>query len=709
MLFPLLLASLAHAEDPRCVFEHHSTVVRWTKRPHRTDTQLFKATADHACTSLSVLGLPFSRLQGVRARVVRPDGPALVFGKERLVPAAEGWRLALPEAGKGDVVELVVQRHIEGETTLWDPAEASTASLVVRGKAALWSAGASTALWWSGRAEQPAQTRVLTEGPSGVVLVSTALPPPPQGPARRKEVPKAPSGTSLVLVPFPGSFLPGEPPAGRTVHASFWNHAPPSGWHAGPGSVGAACAVGPQATGELSATLSLPVVAPSSLPVQAACAWVEDRLAVAGELETGEAAWRIEGPGLQVWSEPAPEQGEPGPSSLRRVGAFDSTVYEGDASTKRLVWVLSALEGAPVLPDRETAMARVAYAALKASLPEPGLPLSYKNRRPDLAFVASLVRRVQRQVRTDALPGRGPLRPRRLVRLQRSGWSTPWESALLLSRLLRQARLAATPIPVRPRSSGPVPPEVPVGYTQAVIFVEDAEQGKQTAWGPGYFLSPTCRVCAPGELPPGLWGSQVLTPGQQNLPLGPEPEIRVEQQGTALSLSLSPPAALALRIRLLGVSPSERAAALPELLGLPALALQSQEGLQSPGSEVALVLGGFQTGSLVWSAAGPIGVPQGTPGPARVTAMRVATEQAERALVVQEGQLRWRGRLEKHPSGMNLVEELTRGPEPVSPDAARRFHNSVEAALHNLLATPRSPSGDSTPSIERDNLRPEVP
>ena len=708
MLLTLLIASMAQADEGACRIVHHDTEVRWTRKARRTDRRLFSATTDHACTALPVLDLPSSSLQEVRARVVRPEAATLVFGPERLVPSAEGWHVVLPEAGRGDVVELVVKRRLEGETTSWEPRGAAAASLRVRGDASLWSAGSSTTLWWSGRAEAPARTKVVTEAPSGVVLVSSSAAPDRRGPVRPGTQPRPPSGTAVQLVPEPGGFLPGEPPAGRTIHASFWNTASTEGWHPGPTSIQDACATGPDALAQLSSTLSHSVRAPSGATVQAACAWVEDRLVVAGEHRPAGAVWRVEGPGLKVWVEPSPVDGASSPTTLRREEETEAGVHEGGRGTERLLWVLPTLDGAPVLPDRATALSRVAYAALQASLPEPALPLAYKNRVPDAAFVESLLRRVQRDVRTDSVPGRGPLRPRRLVQLKRTGWGTPWETALLLSRLLRQARLPATPIPVRPIASGPVPPSVPVGYSDAVVFVAD-EDASDSGWGAGYFLSPTCRVCAPGELPLELWGSQVLTTEHQQLPPAPVSAVRIEEVGTQLRVWLSPPAALGVRAGLLKVSPTERGEALPALLGLDGLTLVSQTGLETPGAAVTLVLEGAWAGSLVLGSTGPVGAQHQANGPATVTAQRPVSASADRVLVVQEGPLRWRGRLEQHPSGVHLVEELTRGPGPVGADTTRRLHQSIDAALQDLLAAGNPPALDSTPRADQDILRPEVP
>jgi len=158
------------------------------------------------------------------------------------------------------------------------------------------------------------------------------------------------------------------------------------------------------------------------------------------------------------------------------------------------------------------ALKEVEVAAKLVSIPEPGLGLRFKGRQLDDTLVRDILSLVQEQVQNGGRVGGHPLKARPLMDVRRSGWATPWEQALLLSRYLGQVKLNATAFPVRPTASGVAVTGAPEGYTHAVVHVEAGEHS--------FWLDPSCRSCAAGEITPGLWGGQVFSTRRDRMPEG---------------------------------------------------------------------------------------------------------------------------------------------------------------------------------------------
>lgn len=670
-------------------------------RRRRQDRSIYVADAPFACTVLPIRALPGLTLEAVTARVVRTEQRALVFGEERLTPTATGWDLHLPEMGPGDVADVRVEWARTAEPTVWQPPSGADTTLTVRGRASLWLAAASAESWWTDRAPSPEAAapqrlpdhRVLVVGRPGIEAAVT-------GPARPRVDEAPPVHHSVSLVPASGTWLPHEPPPGVTVRATWWSTESVPAWAPPPQAAAHGCAAGSDALAQLSAAVGHPL--PAAGPqARSGCAWVEPRLQVAGEIALDQAS-------LVVSGLPAADG-----------FATEGLVVEAEGDRLRIApgtgafsWALSALAGRPVLPDRQAALSLVAYASLRASLPEPGLPLAYKNRREDPELAADVLALVRARARTDSLPTRGPLHPRRLVEIKRAAWATPWEQALLLSRLLRQAKLAATPVPVRPAAAGALPDRIPVGYTDAVVFLaQDHAPAQGGGWGSGRFLAPTCPVCAVGELPPALWGGQVLTEGQSQLPVPRAVAITASARGERLVLELDPPAALALRLALLAYPADERGRALPGLVGAPERSLVEQTGLETHGAPATLVLSGAADTRPAWSSGRPLGWAgaMGVAAPVTVEARRPAPARAAvGTLVEQEGPLRWQGSVHAGDGGAELAESLTVSPGAISPAAAARFDASVRAATRRLL-TPVETVDDSTDGADAATMPAEVP
>ena len=156
------------------------------------------------------------------------------------------------------------------------------------------------------------------------------------------------------------------------------------------------------------------------------------------------------------------------------------------------------------------AVAEVEEAARLVSIPEPGLGIAFRGRQVDDALVRDVLSRVREQVQNGSLIAEHPLKARPLMEVRRSGWGTPWEQALLLSRYLGQMKLDARAFPVRPFARGRVTAGAPEGFTHAVVRVKvlDTE----------FWLDPSCGSCAAGEISPGLWGGQVFSSELDALP-----------------------------------------------------------------------------------------------------------------------------------------------------------------------------------------------
>lgn len=258
-------------------------------------------------------------------------------------------------------------------------------------------------------------------------------------------------------------------------------------------------------------------------------------------------------------------------------------------SEARAAWRIARVGDTEVLPDRDGVIQRIALLGIQASLPEPGLPLRFKNRLDPDDLIGEVLSLVRRRVRAAPPIGRGPLSPRPLVSVLRAGWGTAWEQALLLTRYLRQLKIDAVPMPVRPRSAGAGDPASPEGHTAAVVRVQ---RDGRTHW-----IAPACVLCAVDELPSSLHEASVLSVELSRLPAASPGTVEVlalEDGGTRVTLDGA--AARWLRESLLVRRPEARLAAIPDLLGAPGRTLLSHAGLAEPGARVGLVFDGPATG-----------------------------------------------------------------------------------------------------------------
>jgi hypothetical protein len=189
---------------------------------------------------------------------------------------------------------------------------------------------------------------------------------------------------------------------------------------------------------------------------------------------------------------------------------------------------------------------------------------------------------------------------------------TAGEAAMTGALLLQQAHLDATWVLARPRTLGPREALAPVGFDEGLVRVE--HQGR-AAW-----IDVGCEACGPFEIRPELVGAEAIGPGPDvvgvvaapgGLPQGVvlrdglwstegalAPSgvgvVRLEV-GAPTEAGLVPTTwrlegadALALRRELADVPPGQRLAALRHLLGAPAGAEVSVEGLAEPGAPVTL-------------------------------------------------------------------------------------------------------------------------
>jgi len=278
--------------------------------------------------------------------------------------------------------------------------------------------------------------------------------------------------------------------------------------------------------------------------------------------------------------------------------------FSQESGESLVSWRISQVGDTPVLRDRSDVLSQVAAGALSASMPEPGLGLGFKGTDGDWAVVDAVLTKVRSQVVEGGLTGTHPLKPRQLTQVRKSRWGTPWEQALLLTRYLRQLKIDALPVPVRPVSAGHIEPAVPIGYTAALVRVR--LEGNER------WIDPACAVCAVGEIRPGLWGGQALSVGLESVPEMPGThtwEILGSPDGASrrYTLQMTAPWSTSLRRHLARVPVSDRTGAVLEWAGLAGV-LQSHQGLSDLGGPVTL----------------------------RFTVPVEATEQAQRALRARE-------------------------------------------------------------------------
>jgi hypothetical protein len=162
--------------------------------------------------------------------------------------------------------------------------------------------------------------------------------------------------------------------------------------------------------------------------------------------------------------------------------------------------------------------------------------------------------------------------PRKLIRARKGLALERTEAALFVWLWARQVGLDAGWALARPAPLGPGGPVSPAGFTHALVLM--AIDG-QTRW-----IDPSCRVCAPFELPPDLEGADVLskwaeatpqpTPGSMTVEHGEQGQSRIHLEGSA-----------ALSLRLADEPSASLGAAIVE-----------QTGMEEPGAGIDLVVEG---------------------------------------------------------------------------------------------------------------------
>ena len=347
-------------------------------------------------------------------------------------------------------------------------------------------------------------------------------------------------------------------------------------------------------------------------PVELRWSWAADTLPSAGRL-----------------SAPAGLVGEWSGTVMLPSGRLDGTVGgAGDLETSgggRVLtvsggpgtsgaWRVTSLGGEPVLPDRAALLQGVARPAVHASMPEPALPLGFKNREPDDQTIVDLVDWLHATVRTASLPGPSALRPRPLIEARNSGFASAWEQSLLMTRYLRQFKLEAFPVPVRTLDHALDDAASPLDWDDAVVLLRRD--------GSDLWIDPACRTCALGEVRPRLWGAEALSDAVDALPAGPEGHRTrraafVQRDGIWVGrahVELRGPEAQQLREGLGAWAIDARAPAVAAALGGAGATLSAHEGLTEAGQPILLTVD-----QLMLDAEGrmlPLGLPDGLDGPA---------------------------------------------------------------------------------------------
>ena len=241
-----------------------------------------------------------------------------------------------------------------------------------------------------------------------------------------------------------------------------------------------------------------------------------------------------------------------------------------------------------VLVDGEAALGVVTRRALTAGNPAPALPMGVRTRQPNHEVIAAILEYVRDQARPGALPTTDAVEPRKLARVRRSGWATPWEMAVLLTRYLRQTHVDAVPMMARSARHGVADPLNPWSYGDGAVVrvhIDDRE----------LWLDPSCLQCAVGEIDPELWGASLFDELRTTLPAAPpssQERIYTFTDGVgSLRATFTGASAVRLRLELADVRLSERASWLAAHFGGDTLT--DIEGLE-PGAVLTLEVAGIR-------------------------------------------------------------------------------------------------------------------
>ncbi len=233
------------------------------------------------------------------------------------------------------------------------------------------------------------------------------------------------------------------------------------------------------------------------------------------------------------------------------------------------------------IPD--TALEAVRFGARDRSMAEPGVGVAYKGTEVGVMDLLPLLERMRERMVPGQLPGHHPLKPRYLLKVRSSGWATPWESALILSRYLEQLGFDARPLPVRPKSIGVAAAGAPVGYTGAVVLVQKD--------GDSVWLDPNCRACGLDEIAPELWGGSVFDEQIEFMPVAPTSLVKQQLNGGVLQVHLAGPAAVTFRHFVMDLpNSSPRGPKISALFGGQKARLRKAVGLNKLGAPIDLTI-----------------------------------------------------------------------------------------------------------------------
>ena len=613
--------TLAHGSRAAaaCEVDSFDTTIH-ERRGKRTDRiRLFVDSGLPDCTWLKLSAPGSGAVVDVRARVLRGDTRNVRFGSETMVRAEDGstpgtW-LALPGLRTGDIVSLRVERNIEDSHT-WDPT--------------IWGVPGWTRLHWKGSAIPTAAT---IQGEGGrffaerTALVAAGGEASVQygEPASTPETTRHTGTARLKITLQPeASPPPGEPPTGSTRVA--WSvpvdhHGQRAlAWPSG--ATQRICQVEGSSEALVEPTEWGCVVTEADPEARLYAAWTVPRLQLAGEVgprsraplqasipwhghahkgppassgtraEVGAISLEVEGVGVSFRGQVLSADRESARAGEGRLQLLvpGTTATDPDGLAPHAGWWVTAVHGQPLLADRAALVSAVARSAIQASVPEPGLPSRIRLRAGEVEMIPVIQDLVRDQIRPDTSRSTRSLQPRKLLQARRSTWGTEWEIALITARYLRQLKLDAVPVPVRPTGVVPADGGMPTGFDHAVVQVQiagDNPSVPETLW-----LDPACAVCAPGELRPFLWGADALAAPLSSLPSAPAGEqievVEVTAGGTeTVEVQLRGTAALQLRLELLAIPASERVAALDARFRGH---VTHHEGLADPGSPIRIQL-----------------------------------------------------------------------------------------------------------------------
>ncbi len=588
------------------------------KRHERVDVvRLYVDTGAVDCTRMRLSHPGEGQVVSAKARVLRGDVPNERFPDVLDWTAAGGELVAwaeLPGLRPRDIVELTVERRV-GDDWRWSPGQwggapgwatlkadaTPTSATVPREKDGwgvdrpVWEAAGGNLSVTFGSPPETAPGWSLSEPASLVVQIEVDGPPPPHEPPRGTTrrtwtIPVGPSGAHAVVWPpdsvdrvcrvegradaqvFPtDAGCAVRHSAGATLVAAWTVSGVRIAEDWGPADRGAAPqegrALGPVGTGWRGAP-GLGPVGPWTITIDA------PGLGLQGEVRTGDVRDRaISGNGHLELSLPSWEGG--GSDSVAPLAAFRVT----------------SVHGQPVLSDRDALLDAVARAAVRASIPEPGLPARIRVQKADETVLPEVLALLRDQVRIGKTADQRSLQPRPLLDVRKSSYATEWELALVTARYLRQLRLEAIPVPVRLPTGGPSDAAMPAGFDHAVVWLQ--LPGVEALW-----LDPACPVCAVGELRPTLWGAEALSERWDRLPDAP-PAALVETVSVSatgeerVETTVSGAAAVALRLFLLDFPTDGRKDALAQLLGGEVVSLADLGALGQPATVTVTRTGTF--------------------------------------------------------------------------------------------------------------------